>query len=347
MDAGDNLIGRYGSGSGGWMRWDRSAGQLKLGYSNACSMAFDGSGACIVGTLQMPGASAAIAVGTTPPTASNAGTGIWIDRGGITGLASGAYQVKINATNGYIEAASGSTTISSCGIIVNGQGKITVRGGQAGGYPRMSLDYMEDSNATQVVYSSDSSASDCSMVMADGGIDFFGDGFVFYTGTVQITKGLAITSEPNPSASGYDLLVEGDLQKYVSGTIYGGGIFIPLSAPLTSACYDGDSFSTHAKTSVSLVTAFGAPENIKAALMSVAIRDANSASSTTAGYIYLAPNATADSGIVFSAQGLRDDAYSRMTAVVPCTGNSIIYRQSVASVASGIDLVIQIWGYWL
>ena len=128
LDAGDNLIGRYGSGSGGWMRWDRSAGQLKLGYSNACSMAFDGSGACIVGKLQMPGASAAIAIGTTPPTASNAGTGIWIDRGGLTSLVSSASQLKIDSSNGRLTTGSNSVVLDSNGITVIGTNKFRLFG---------------------------------------------------------------------------------------------------------------------------------------------------------------------------------------------------------------------------
>lgn len=348
LDMGDNLVGRYGSGSGGWMRWDRSAGQLKLGYSNACSLAFDGSGACIVGKLQMPGASAAIAIGSTPPTASNAGTGIWIDQNGLTGLAANTYQVKISSANGYIEAASGSATISSSGIIVNGQGKITIRGGQAGGYPRMSLDYMEDSNAAQIVYSEDSSGSDSAISFGGQDISYFTTGagkHYFSTGRVQVTRGIDLTTQPTPTAASVSILVEGDYQKYSGGNTYSGYLFVPLATRLSSSSWDGDARSSSPKTLLDLSAVFGAPASIKAVLVQLAIRDSNSAGTDCA--VILSPNNSTTQDQIISCHGLANDTWARGQLTVPCNSNGDIYYQFYASGVATLDVHMYITGYWI
>lgn len=84
-------------------------------------LTFDASaGAEITKKLTMPGASSAIAIGTTPPTAANAGTGVWIDRTGLYGLNGGVYQVKIDATNGALYAGEGNIRIDDEGIRITG-----------------------------------------------------------------------------------------------------------------------------------------------------------------------------------------------------------------------------------
>ena len=119
LDMGDNLIGRYGASLGGWQQWDRSAGELALGYSDVKAIRFFSGNAEITGKLQMPGTSSAIAIGATPPTGAAAGTGIWIDRTGLYALNAGAYQVKIDATNGKLYAGGGKITLDSAGIVID------------------------------------------------------------------------------------------------------------------------------------------------------------------------------------------------------------------------------------
>lgn len=80
-------------------------------------MTFDVSGnAKITGKLQMPESNSAISIGSTPPTAANAGTGIWIDRTGYYGLDAGTYQVKIDAANGKLYAGGGAVTLDEDGL---------------------------------------------------------------------------------------------------------------------------------------------------------------------------------------------------------------------------------------
>lgn len=64
----------------------------------------------------LSGASAALAFGTTPPTSAAAGTGIWLDRTGLYGLASNVVQAKVSAADGKITAGAGSVTLDVIGL---------------------------------------------------------------------------------------------------------------------------------------------------------------------------------------------------------------------------------------
>nr|AUN37445.1 flagellar hook-length control protein FliK [uncultured bacterium] len=55
-----------------------------------------GASMALTGKLTMSGASSAIAIGTTPPTSSSAGTGVWIDRTGLYALSSGLQLARID-----------------------------------------------------------------------------------------------------------------------------------------------------------------------------------------------------------------------------------------------------------
>ncbi len=79
---------------------------------------FSGSDANITGVLRMPGTGSALAIGSTPPTGSAAGTGIWIDRTGLYSLSSGTYQVKIDAATGKMYAGSGNVILDNDGIAI-------------------------------------------------------------------------------------------------------------------------------------------------------------------------------------------------------------------------------------
>ena len=67
------------------------------GTTNNPVLQFDDTGSFITNVLNMTGASAAIAIGTTPPTSSTIGTGIWIDRTGIFVLVSDIQEIAISA----------------------------------------------------------------------------------------------------------------------------------------------------------------------------------------------------------------------------------------------------------
>lgn len=62
--------------------------------------------------LTMSGASSAISIGTTPPTGSTAGTGIWIDRTGLYGLQSNNLKFSISASSGNAIFSGGNATMA-------------------------------------------------------------------------------------------------------------------------------------------------------------------------------------------------------------------------------------------
>ena len=113
-------------------------------------------------------------------------------------------------------------------------------------------------------------------------------------------------------------------------------------APLTSTSWDGDAFSTTAKTVIDLSAVFSVPASVKAVLCLVNIRDSGSAG--TYSYLILSPNNTDGSGMITPASAV-NDRYNPSSHVVPCDANGDIYYQIVASGAGTLDAVLQIWGY--
>lgn len=97
-----------------------AAGVLTINDSEgAAVITLDAStGAEITKKLTMPGASSAIAIGTTPPTSATAGTGIWIDRTGLYGLNANVQQTYINST-GQLLAGAGNVVLDTNGVQIN------------------------------------------------------------------------------------------------------------------------------------------------------------------------------------------------------------------------------------
>jgi hypothetical protein len=91
--------------------------------SGAAVITLDASaGAEITKKLTMPGANSAIAIGATPPTSASAGTGLWMDRTGLYGLASNVMQAKMDAATGAIVAGGGLTWLDATGINLRSDG---------------------------------------------------------------------------------------------------------------------------------------------------------------------------------------------------------------------------------
>lgn len=118
-----------------------------------------------------------------------------------------------------------------------------------------------------------------------------------------------------------------------------------LTTPLTSTSWDGDAFSTVAKTLIDLSTVFGVPAGVKAVLVTTAIRDSGSAAGDCT--FTLSPNDGSLNGPKIGCSGLANDAFAYSTFIVPCDSNGDIYYQIVASGSGTMDVYLQIWGYWL
>ncbi len=120
--------------------------------------------------------------------------------------------------------------------------------------------------------------------------------------------------------------------------------FIPLSIPLTSTSWDGDSFSTTAATLIDLSAVFSVPAGVRAISVSVAFRDSASAANEVA--INLGP-AAAVGALEIRASGIANDFWTAGSGIVPCDANGDIYYTITASGASTAEVTMRIWGYWL
>ena len=118
---------------------------------------------------------------------------------------------------------------------------------------------------------------------------------------------------------------------------------VSLTTPLTSTSWDGDSFSTTAKTLIDLSAVFGVPAGVKAVLIRARARDSASASGDY--WVGLSPNSVALSLAIDVKCADVNDRLGAAQGVVPCDSNGDIYYQISASGASTMDVWIEIWGY--
>lgn len=125
---------------------------------------------------------------------------------------------------------------------------------------------------------------------------------------------------------------------------HGVGRFIPLTTHLTSTSWDGDGYSTTAKTLIDLSAVFGAPAGIKAALFRAAIRD--EAAATGDYVLILSPGGAGGIGPAVNCIPI-NDRYNRVMMIVPCDANGDVYYQITASGVGTMDVILQIWGYWI
>ena len=116
-----------------------------------------------------------------------------------------------------------------------------------------------------------------------------------------------------------------------------------LQVPLTSTSWDGDSYSTTAKTLIDLSVVFGVPAGVKAVLLFVWVRDSGSATNDT--YLILGPTNSNLVGMAIDPHAV-NDRIRRATIIVPCDANGDIYYQIGASGAGTFDVFMQVWGYF-
>ncbi len=114
--------------------------------------------------------------------------------------------------------------------------------------------------------------------------------------------------------------------------------------PLTSTAWDGDSFSTTAKTQLDLSSAFGTPANIQEVKLFVWVRDSGSAGADT--YLILWMTNASNIGVAVDPHTI-NDRITRAEVVVPCDSNGDIFYQIGASGVSTFDVCMQVIGYRL
>lgn len=116
-----------------------------------------------------------------------------------------------------------------------------------------------------------------------------------------------------------------------------------------SSSYDGDAFSTQAKTLVDVSATFvhrktfaAWPYTARALYCEISLRDSGAGSTDT--YIVVSDTSTANWGLTVRCPPA-NDRYASHQAWVPCDANGDFYLQIVASGASTLDLFIRICGY--
>ena len=123
------------------------------------------------------------------------------------------------------------------------------------------------------------------------------------------------------------------------------GKFIALTTPLTSTSWDGDSFSTTAKTKIDLSAVFGVPAGVKAVLVKVALRDSGSAA---ASCVFQLSGVSSGTNYSLTAQASPiADRFAYYSGIVPCDANGDVYYRINASGSATMDVYLEIWGYWL
>lgn len=116
--------------------------------------------------------------------------------------------------------------------------------------------------------------------------------------------------------------------------------------PLVSTAWDGDAFSTTAKTLIDLSAVFGAPAGIKAIVVNVAVRDSG-ASGATDCMLRLGSTNTAGQGVPFACFPV-DSRWNRVGGItVACDANGDVYYQVVASGVGTLECVMTISGYYI
>lgn len=114
--AGDILIGDNTVASNFGNIKITAAGAIKIRRGTTDYVTIDSTEVQLTNLLKMKGASAAISIGSTPPTDATHGTGLWLDRTGLYGLASNVQQAVFDAATGKITAGAGAVTLDSAGL---------------------------------------------------------------------------------------------------------------------------------------------------------------------------------------------------------------------------------------
>ncbi len=327
-------------------------------------------GAEITKKLTMPGASSAISIGAVPPTSTAVGTGIWIDRTGIYGLVANVLQAKFDGVTGALTAGAGKVVLDADGIGVTAGSaayeiteayKLYLSNGTtlagylglivSGGDQFLQLRAAEIAGEnTTLDLRAVAPAGKVSTVTLAAEIDgtaayltLDGRGWAILSGAdLRVATGLYVGGiGTTPDAD--DVHFDGNLKSMKNATFYDVYGHTRLDFALESVAWDGDAYSTTAKTLIDLSAVFGAPPGIKEVTLYVECRDSGSGAADC--YIILSPNNTVNNGVVVSPYGNANDIPMRQTITVPCDANGDIYYQIVATGAGRFDVWLRIWGY--
>jgi hypothetical protein len=368
-----SAIGKYATGVGN-ITIDPTNG-VRIRVYDTTIMEFKSTGAFITNVLNMTGANAAIAIGATPPTAKDAGTGLWLSKDGLFSLASNVYQVKIDATDGSLYAGGGDIVLNANGLIFYGDidwydensifwrtristtydlygqlsFKIPDEHGVNGTLTVLNNNITTNDEAIIRLYSE--TKSHWAEVYLDNRYNNYSSlslsvSTKFDRTELKLENTRVTLDVGNGSASTRVLYITdtylryyGELRAYRNTTDYTGYIFVPLTTPLTSTSWNGDDTKTVGTITIDTSSVFGAPAGIKAALI---FFRAKWTSASTSSFMYVRPiGATRYTDIIYAD----NTSYQTSNATVPCDENGDF--EFVVGGANATEVICEIWGYWL
>ena len=118
-----------------------------------------------------------------------------------------------------------------------------------------------------------------------------------------------------------------------------------LTTPLTSTSWDGDAYSSAAKTLINLNTVFGVPAGVKAIYARVLARDSASATSSTVEFSLSNYSGAGFAQVSVKPGGLPNDYWADHTIICSCNADGNIYYAVTASGAGTMDIHLIIFGW--
>lgn len=346
-------VGEYAASKAN-MSWDPTNGLRLRTYSTTVIQLDNSGNADISGKLRLPGTGSALAIGATPPTAANSGTGIWIDRTGLYSLEAGVSQVKIDATNGKLYAGKngsgvdvvqfdddGITIAAEAGVVA---GEIKWRDSTFLGTKIASIYATPGVKSILYVTSPDYiyvKAGDYTLSVLDtGNMLFDGTGYASFAGDGRVGGGIYVgATNVDPGAGNVEYT--GDLKALRDGSLRTGYIFVPLSTPATSTDWDGNDTKTPGTYSIDTsASPWSIPAGVKAVLVQVSAQWAAANNSST---LTVRPRGGSTNVMVIRASVASVNVDGM--GIIPCDANGDI--DIVVSTANAVNTVLRIWGYFL
>jgi hypothetical protein len=365
-------FGEYATGKGS-MTWDPTNGLRLLSGATTVIQLDQAGNADILGKLRLPGTGSALAIGATPPTAANAGTGLWLDRTGFYSLASNVYQVKIDAADGKLYAgagvvildvdgativpsttyaasralkfSTGGTTYSQLYSVLTASenGLFATAAGASAHDTRISVTatgYTGRASAIELIAVENSTEVRIDILSSSvkRAIELTAATYVSTSHDLRVGRGLYVGGTGTAPGDN-NVEYEGDLRKLQDGSLRTGYIFVPLTTPKTSTDWDGDVKNTGTYDIDSSASPWSLPAGVKAIVIRLA---ANWGAANSGYYAALRPNGQTEFTSVVKAYF---NGYVEMTAVVPVDSNGDF--EVVIGGANTTGVYLQLWGYYV
>ena len=162
----------------------------------------------------------------------------------------------------------------------------------------------------------------------------------FYVIATAYSADTTITITGGSDYSLANAAISGQAYSYAAapqGFPLGTSTFVPLTTPLTSTSWDGDTKTTADRAIVDLSAVFGVPAGIKAVLMSIQTQ-----ADAVNEYIRFGPNSTYNYALICRTPVASQIAHAM--GIVPCDSNGDVYCYPSGTIE---NVQVRIWGYWL